>query len=79
MNWNDLNNSSLTTSVTTQTNITKRLDRLPFRTSKSDEPQDELFRFISINLICVVSIMIIMSFCYISHVFYNKAWKPFFL
>lgn len=37
----------------------------------------ELGRYVSINLICVIVIMFLMSFCYMSHVFYNNAWKPF--
>jgi hypothetical protein len=75
MNWNELNDNN----ITTPANITRKLNLFPLKISQSNEPQDELFRFISINLICIVSIMVIMSFCYISHVFYNKAWKPYFL
>lgn len=47
---------------------------------KPQEPEltsgEELLRFLSINLICIVSIMMMMTFCYLSHIFYTNLWKP---
>lgn len=47
---------------------------------KPSEPEltstEELVRFLSINLICIVSIMMMMTFCYLSHIVYNNVWKP---
>ena len=37
----------------------------------------EFGRYLAINVICLGAIMFIMSFCYMSHVFYNNVWKPF--
>lgn len=48
--------------------------------NKPVEPEltsaEELARFLSINLICVVSIMMMMTLCYLSHIVYNNLWKP---
>jgi hypothetical protein len=44
--------------------------------SKPVNNLEELTRYLIINLICIVSLMIMMSFCYMSHVFYNNIWKP---
>ena len=37
----------------------------------------EFGRYLGINLIGIALIMFIMTFCYLTHVFYNNAWKPF--
>ena len=39
-------------------------------------PLQDLGRYVAINLICVVSIMLLMTCCYFSHVCYNYGWKP---
>lgn len=37
----------------------------------------EFARYLVINLICLITIVVLMSFCYVVHVLYNSAWKPF--
>ena len=44
--------------------------------AQRDSLSDDVSRFIYIILIAVVSIMIIMSFCYFTSASYNQIWKP---
>lgn len=63
----------------TNSKFTKKF-LIPFGSVPKAKPElstsEELFRFVYINLICVVSITLIISFCYLSHVLYVKFWKP---
>lgn len=51
------------------------------KNSKSDQSEtslsEELIRFVCINLICILTIILIMTSCYIAHVLYGNVWKPF--
>ena len=53
---------------------------IPHNINKQSRPEltasEELIRFASINLICVIIIFLLMSLCYLTHVFYTGAWKP---
>jgi hypothetical protein len=45
--------------------------------SNEASPLQEFGRYLGINVIGIVAIVLVMTFCYLSHVFYNNAWKPF--
>jgi hypothetical protein len=50
------------------------------KSSNTFEPDlalpEELLRFLSVNLIGIVLIMMVMTLCYLSHICYNNLWKP---
>ncbi len=55
-------------------NITFKESEKPYEPELTST--QELARFLGINMICVVSIMMMMTFCYLSHIVYNNLWKP---
>jgi len=70
LNGNDMNHLMSST--------TRLYHRTYFhKSSKEDlDTVQEFYRFLSINLTCILSIILVMTGCYLSHVFY-KIWKPF--